>query len=392
MKNIELCASSFIIDEKYIWFVPMELPYLICANTSTGEIIDKVEIRATFGMFVGLYEKLFKIDNKIIGIPYWGEQYFEYDIKTRDIKLIDTPEYLRDDMGIGYYSSGVYEGVIHSFVRFYQKSKELTSIVLKLELDEYRVSVGNIDSISNGDRFDVAFRRSTVQVGQYLYLLSGISNNVIKYDLKNGTTDSVSILDTETRLTCIEIIDESARLFLMTDTEGRIILWNENTEDIKVFVIDIPGFETAIAENTRSKTEQFTFAKKQGDYVYIFPSLSNMILRYSIPDGKIEKIFDEALCEYSADSYLELNGKYSFGQFSESWIENNTIFIWNIWKKDLMTIDLSTGEINTVKITLDTEIIDGTGYFERILHKTGIIYEDMSLFTGIEDLINYLSI
>ncbi len=391
MRTITLCASDFVICDQEIYFVPLNIPALIKADIKLETPLRMVALPITCGYFGGFFEKLLLVDNTIVGIPYWAEQYLLYNLEEKKLKTISVPEKLRDINGMGYYASGVYENIVFSTIRFQKKNKDLCSTMLCLDttadsLAEEKLSC--IDFMCIDYWSNIAVRRESAQVGSNLYLLSGVSNEIVVYDMKNKTTELFAVLEKETRFTTIELIDEEKPVFLLSDNLGRIVVWEKNHSRTEVINIDIDGFATANFSEKRNSGENFSFSCKNGDKIFIFPYFANRILCYDINDHSIYSVFDDALCIDDLEKYFELDDSFC-GQFSEPHVLDDKIYVWNIWKREFLVLNTTDGSVVKKELTLELDNKTDAEMFSVYSKNLPLVFEGDNGIAQLNTFINY---
>lgn len=391
---VQVCSTDFIIDGQSIWFVPMNLPYLIQYDLDTKDVKTKKELGISFDIYRGFFEHFVSIKNSIIGIPYWSKQSFIYDLNEETIDLIEMPDEIKNgDGSSGFYASLVKGNEIVSFTRHNNISDDRTSMAILMELSNRECKSFKLENkyfIPKEASRVVIFRRQCLQSNNSMYLLYGLKNKIFKYELGNKKCEEISVGAPDSLYFTICAIDENNSEYIMADNRMQIVLWEEKKNKIHPIPIQVDGYNCVEEPYRDPSDEPFGFSIKYENSVYFFPGLSNMVIEYNIKTGEVSKaFFSDSICEDNYEREYSLG--YICGEFSEPHIYEGILYIWNLWNNKMYMIDIKAKSVKCILVEIgftESEIRDE---YDKWRKERAIVVENEHPFFGLDGFINALT-
>ena len=390
----EVVASSCIAIDNKVWFVPMDIHCLCCYDMLSNEITRKISLpeARNYNYHTGFFERLILSGHKIIGIPYWADFFFAFDLDTEDLQIARFDDYEDDKCGFGYYAGGVFENEVVTFMRSSHIAKDRMQQIAIYNMKEKKAELlltRQDFGFEHINPFDIAFRRESLQLNESLYLLLGHKNDVVEY-----TKDKrflIHEIDYKKPFNTVAYIGDDR--FCLSTNDSNLVIWDKKTNRTKVIKICIDGLRPIEDFMVSSFSELFGFSAVYKDIVFLFPYQTNKVIAFDIKEEKVtEASFSDDIC--CADSEIPKDdSNYACGQFSHPYIFEEYLYIWNMWSKFLFVVNLETNEVRRENVSISLSKEEFVKEFREHLSTDGVIVEnDRNIFTELDGFIYGVSL
>ncbi len=276
-------------------------------------------------------------------MPFSEGRACSYDVASGCWKVYELPEQWREENGRQTFLAGKQIG------RYYFGFTSRRCGVMKLDMEtgDIKYSEGNQQKLEEiaACNSGIICRQDCCEVEGKLYAACLRGNIVLAYDLDREETEMYQVGSINNRYITIA---HDGRAFWLTTKEGTVIRWENGTDDIREFTVDISGYhmdwENAFASSLYAE-----------GYLWLFAYSSNMNIRVNVLTYEIEKayVFPEA---YDKENKVRV---------LKSWYEDGKVYFIDAYSYAMVCMD---GQKNAVRYELSA----GTGFdrtMNRILRK-----------------------
>lgn len=372
LREALLYASTFIIEEDLMWFVPVRYNYLCCYNLQTEEVVKKYRLPEG-NLYPRMYDNILSYEGKLYLIPFNGSNVLVFDKGKEVFERISMAPY--DTIKYRFCAATIYQDTLYMFseqvaaeienpyivVRVNLSSKEITQIV---ELD--------VEVVSARKPYYEVFARQSFVIERQLYILLQRTNQVLGYDLERNITQVYVVGSSENRYTAM-CVDKDKFYFI--DQEGDVTVWDKAKNINSKYKNTISGYQV----EKKDIFAAFSSSFKYEDMIYFVPRYANKVLAFN-SENIIEAPFSEVL--QSCKKRFETNW---VGKFLSCVQRNHILYLSDGYSYKFHMVNLVTNryigrEIATIfkKDELDEM------YLEALIEKREWYYEDSSEYFNLE--------
>ena len=387
-KKVRLDTNNIVVYEKKAWFFSINYPCLCCYDYEKQEILKKKFIYDKKGYIECLYEKIIRIENYIVGIPFWASQVFIYDTKTDE-------EYYLDIIGDeevsvnAFYTSSICGNIIYSFRRF-ATTGESGNYVLKI--DPFRKKAEYIklclDEVNYNDSKTVRIFANESYSGDGFVILLSEKGNILKLRLSDFKCDFFNCKNSEYPFYTISRFGDSK--YFLTDRMGEGFIWDGQHNYLKVKKTQIIELTNKIATIEKKYMSAFENSDCYKDVIYLMPSWANIICEYDIKKNIMKKAWfsDEIVFDVINESKPD---NYYVGFFSNTCLVANVLFLFCVSGGKFYEIDLEKKVVKSKVMEVDLNEEELTYIWKyRVKNSGGIIKEDKKVECELQTFINMM--
>ena len=375
-------SSDFVIDNKRIWFFSTDVPVLCCYDLES-EMMKKIIPIPYEGIGeTRFFERIVRIKDEIIGIPYNADYYFVHSLVTDTSSILKLADPNSNSKLPNCYVTFWNRGLVYSFQPFTNDDETIDETykvaVLNLESKEtsqYRLS-NSLDFWSKGTHYP-AFRRDYSFSRDTCFVLHGEYPEIV--ECKAGASEVFFHKPCEEDFKFLTITEIKNGKFCLTDNKRRIWVWDCENDSFSNIDVNIRGFQDPYGD-------AFAYSIVVDSTVYIFPYFSNTIIEFSPDSMEVKKAFfsDEVTCFEYVHGMSSLG--YENEQFSRPYLYEDNLVIWNLWNKNLYFIDLKMKRVKGIKIKAFFEEELSSKLLSRTFEKNSYVMENF--YINLETFIN----
>lgn len=385
-KKVRLDTNNIVVYENKAWFFSINYPCLCYYDYEKQELVKKKFIYDKKGYIECLYEKIIRIENYIVGIPFWASDVFIYDTKT------DKEYYLEitgdEEINVNaFYTSTIYEKIIYSFRRFATKG-ESGNYVLKI--DPFRKKAEyiklSLDEVNCNESETVRVFANENYSGDGFAILLSEKGNILKLRLSDFKCDFFDCKISEHPFYTISRFEESK--YFLTDKVGESFIWDGQHNYRKVKKTQIIELTNNIISIGKKYLGAFENSACYNDMIYLIPSLANVICEYDLKRNVIKKAWfsDEIVFDVANEIKTD---NYYVGFFSNACLVGKLLFLFCVSSGKLYEIDLEKKIVksNVMEVNFTEEELTYIWEY-RLKNCGGIIKEDKKIEYELQTFIN----
>lgn len=376
MKNLVWSGLGYDFDEYgNIWFVSYWNSFLCCYSIKERKLmrIEVIKDKSSQNAFLFSDVKIF--GNEIVLVPANAFCIYIYDISKREFTEINIRNSIREQ-GNKFMSCVLFQDELYmvpyscpsifAINRFSKKIREVINFNGMIELE------GDLSS----------FRYSFCTVGNSFYLVSALTNKILKFNMETERVSIYNVGDSNDRYSTITNLSKNE--FAMFTQNGDCVIWNLEKESYSKFKSSFEDFGFVKTEDLRGAA--FTDSVRIGDILYAFPSLCNTGICFSIKDQSFTKVFSDFANKY--DDYM---GLYDTVGFSRIKVVGNHLYGFSRKKGIFFDADLSLNNIDYHSITIpcSNELLDGL--LKDMLSEKAVLEQAEVDFLSLESLVHMVS-
>lgn len=376
MKNLVWSGLGYDFDEHgNVWFVSYWNSFLCCYSIKERKLarIEVVKDKSSQNAF--LFSDVKVVGNEIILVPANAFSIYIYDITKREFTEIGIQGSLREQ-GNKFMSCVLFHDELYmmpysypcilAINRFSKKIREVVNFRGMIELE------GGLSS----------FRYSFCEAANSLYLLSALTNKVLQFNMETEKVSIYSVGDLNDRYNTITNL--SINKFAMFTQNGECVIWDMEEKSCSKFETSLTEFGRVKADDLRGTA--FTDSVRAGDFLYVFPNLSDKGICFSIKDQSFTKLVDDVAEEY--DDYI---GLYDTAGFSRIMVRGDRIYGFVRKKGIFFEADLSLKDIDYHSITIPSsdELLDDL--LSEMLNEKVVLEQAELDFASLDSLIHIMS-
>lgn len=271
-KPIKDCLWSldFAIDGACIWFVPFWYNLLCCYNVRDGKIETMMELPEANHLWA-LYNKIVKVDSRIILIPNNATKLCIYDTAIQNWKTFEIEESKgQQDLFCAY---GIWNEVLYLFPQSYP-------YIVKLDLSTYKLEHMKM-------REGKGVQKESCTVASKIYFLPRHTNHVLIYDMDDHSIIEKEVGDSKDEY--FTICNVKPNQFYLSNQNGDIIVWDEVSGEITKHNNSIEDF--AVDNGKVSYYGVLNNSVFDEKYVYFVPGAANKALKIDRETNEIEEMY-----------------------------------------------------------------------------------------------------
>lgn len=273
MKEALLYASTFIIEDDLMWFVPIRYNYLCCYNFTTEKVEKKFRLPEG-NYYPRMYDNILSHERKLYLIPFNGSSVLIFDKETEVFQQISTVPF--DSIKYKFCAATIYQNILYMFPERVAADVENPYFVVRVDLTEKEnVQVVELDVpvTPAGKPYYEVFDRQYFVTEDFVYILLQRTNRVLEYSLEENTTKIYEVDGSENRYATMYMDGD---IFYFIDQEGDVTVWDKVKNKISKYKNEIPGY----AVEKKELFAAFSSAFKYEDAVYFIPRYANKVIMF----------------------------------------------------------------------------------------------------------------
>lgn len=339
MKDLIFAHGGFLIEKKYLWFVPYEYDF-VCKYNLEDEKIEKIKLLGE-PEAIDTALNIVRFQDELITIPSRSKVLHIYDDVNGAIKNYELEENISSS---SYLCTANYNGYLYLFP--FGKDH-----IVKLKTTP-NIDVSYIATPENG------FVMSA-QIENRMYLVAN-SNKIYCYDLKLDKLSSVVV--PVHKISCIAAKNKNE--LTLVDTDGNIYLYY---------------LDKHMLNRVDVKVEHCNSVAYVNNKLFAFPMLN--------PNGFYIIDIDAACLKFVNVCNLHEKFSKTFHAFSQTYTVGNQIYVMNLHMECLLGIDACTEKIVVYDIDLNTLSAEEKSQLRECEEKRMFIIERK---TGYRTLDNFI--
>lgn len=318
-----LIVPDFVVIGKFLWFIAATMNVLFCMELENFKVIEAIKI--PYGNIFDMYVtyRMVHADEYIVLLPGCGKWILRFSIQDKKFDMVDVGEWSKSTK-FGSYS--VNNGYIYAVPAYDNR------------LIKYDIKYNKIidETVLMNDKQGLFLETNIYNNDEYIYVVKSADNCIYKYDISKASYETIS-LKGDYKFSSISKVGSS---FLLTVSDkNELVLWDESRNETTVMELpcgfiggDVPYSDIVV----------------HGNRAFLFPNLSNMILKADLNDLTV--------CKYL--EYERKEGKNNEAYFSRAKIFGNNIFAFNNIENNWVVINLNTDEIEIHSVELNEKVSD----------------------------------
>lgn len=328
--ELKISCWDFDVKDNVMWFVPNNINCIFTMDLDTNQVKLIAEIPNNYIFTNNEFSSIKVVNNYIILTPL-NNKIVRYDISNDKFDSIDIGT-LRQKFSDSYvYNNNIYmlPRMSNYFIKYdvnknciYQNHKICN------DLDKLKSDTGNF-----------YFWKCFVINDDYLIAVSHVGNVLLKYNLKTDKYSLQRVGNTKNQYMNISYDGEN---YWLVSAKGNIVKWNEKNGAINEINIEVTNFISMMDFN-------FSCSVIFDDYLYLFPSQSNMILKVNIHTNEVK-------CVANMNARSEVHGlHFTLHKYLSAKKVGNYIYAFSNYENTLQKINPKTDEIENIPFVLSDE-------------------------------------
>ncbi len=337
MKEALLYASTFIIEDNLMWFVPIRYNYLCCYNFTTEKVEKKFRLPEG-NYYPRMHDNMLSYEGKLYLIPFNGSNVLIFDKMTESFQQISTAPF--DSIKYKFCAATIYQNTLYMFPERVAAEIENPYVVIRVDLtreEDVQVVELDVPVAPAGKPYYEVFDRQYFVAEGFVYILLQRTNRVLKYSLEKNTTKIYEVGGCENRYATMYMDGDT---FYLIDQDGDVTVWDKvegiykSDNTLRNIQVEDDKFNIAFSASFEYKDE-----------IYFLPNYCNTFIVYNKYTRNIRK------AHWGREEYLSpidnISGISRLIHFS---IVGNELLMWNFRSYKFCRVNLISREIREVYI------------------------------------------
>jgi hypothetical protein len=286
------------------------------------------------------YMKIEAFGSKLLCFPYFLNDFFVYDLSTDEKTHVPLdPEYLIQDAdGFVFTRVSTYKGKYYCFSSYVK-----AIVVFNAETNAVEYHTELFDKVGlyrkNGIHIKVPLYISEPDENGHVKILLADNGEIFDYCLESQSWEVTACNDDIIGRTMADYDGSYIWFFKLEDM--RLLRWDVSTNELNEYPLDLDAFH--VPEDS-VKLSIFSGMVGCGDYLLLFPSYANKIVRFEKKSGSFSQYTDMSMPGVDDTATYKYDRPKKIG---------NIVYAFSRYNSTVYKLDITNGAVTTHKFAID---------------------------------------